>query len=72
MNQFTPLQQEVRQKYAEGEMTYIDTPDELPDCGDTLFAFAMYEAKDAGEDREELRRMLDTAIDQLKDLRDAL
>jgi len=67
MSAFTPLQKFVAQHYAGGELNHIDNTLQLVDCGDTLFAFAVYEAGDAG-DLDELKQMLERGADQLRSL----
>jgi hypothetical protein len=66
--QFTPLQELVRQSYADGDMNHVEKPSELKSCGDTLFAFCMYEANEA-ENAGEYDHMLHNAIKELEDLR---
>lgn len=67
MSAFTPMQKFVAQHYEGGELNHIDNTLRLVDCGDTLFAFAIYEAGDA-EDLDELKRMLERGAEQLLSL----
>ena len=67
MSAFTPLQKFVARHYEGGEFRHINNTLQLVDCGDTLFAFAVYEAGDAG-DLDELKRMLERGVDQLRSL----
>ena len=67
----SPSQVLVRALYADGEFSYVNTRRQLGSCGDTLFEFLMLEAYDA-ESVEEFRGMLDTAIGQLRALKDDL
>lgn len=67
MSTFTPLQKFVAHHYDGGTFAHIGNTLRLPDCGDTLFAFAIYEAGDAG-DLDELKRMLERGVDQLNSL----
>jgi hypothetical protein len=67
MTALTPLQQFVTKHYAGGEFAHLTNLGEAKDFGDTLLVFALYEASDA-EDFDEFRRMLETAVDQLRSL----
>lgn len=66
-----PLQRHVADHYEGGEFAHINSVEEAATVGDTLFAYAIYEAGDA-EDAAELARMLERAIDQLRSVRNEL
>ena len=74
----TPL--EVWRAYPGADLLAVDPPEEketfaeyvnrvgrvkLLDCGDTLFAFIMFECKDGGGNCENVFRMIGTAIREL-------
>ena len=67
----TPLQRHVADHYEGGEFAHVKTVEEAELVGDTLFTYAIYEAGDA-VDAEELRGMLDRAINQLRSVRNEL
>ena len=64
---FSALQQEVVEKYQEGEFSMVTPYDDLNKVGDSLFTFAVREAGDAS-DREEFVAMMRTAISDLEAL----
>lgn len=63
----TPLQAMVATHYQGGEFDHIETQDDAQNVGDGLFTFCINEAGDAS-DMDELIRMLNRAIDQLRSL----
>ena len=63
----TPLQAMVATHYQGGEFDHIETQDDAQNVGDGLFTFCVNEAGDAS-DMDELIRMLNRAIDQLRSL----
>lgn len=65
---FNELQKEVIQKYQNGEFAHVTSAEELDHCGDTLFAYVVREAGDAGNDRDDYVAMLRTAISDLEHL----
>lgn len=65
--QLTPLQAQVAAHYQGGEFDHIETQDVAQNVGDGLFTFCINEAGDAS-DMDELIRMLNRAIDQLRSL----
>jgi hypothetical protein len=68
MSEFSDLQKEVIEKYQGGEFAHVATDEELDVCGDGLFAYAVREAGDAANDRDEYVSMLRTAISDLEHL----
>jgi hypothetical protein len=69
---FDEFQQVVADSYVGGEFAG-NSPDDINDCGDTLFAFLMAELsvkEDCSGFGEAIRR-LDTAIRELNEVRDA-
>ena len=70
--EFNDMQLEVIQNYVDGEFSHIKTESALDGCGDTLLAFMVREVGDAGDDRDEAIRMLESARKQLDDVIDLL
>lgn len=68
------LQQFVLKEYAEGDFSNLETIGQTrgTECGDTLVQFLMAEASDADGDPAQLAHQLNSAINQLRDLQQAL
>lgn len=64
----TPMQCAVARMYCGGEFSHVESMAEAKRVGDTLFVFLLAEAGDAGDDLDEMLRMIDTARDQLGEL----
>ncbi|MHA3790543.1 hypothetical protein [Sphingomonas sp. YL-JM2C] len=68
------FQRACAQHYADGDFAHVETLDQVREQGDTLFTFLMVELS-SSEDcdgRDESVRRVDTAIDNLRDVLDAL
>ena len=70
----TPWQRLVAENYGGGDYTHVETLDECRDVGDTLFTFLMIELdpKEDCNDQREAARRVETAMNQLEELRDQL
>lgn len=65
---FDPIQQEIVEKYCNGDMMHVTSVPAAQHCGDGLFTFLINEAAEAKGDKQEFLRMLSSAQDQLDDL----
>ena len=68
----TALQKEVIAAYQGGEFAHVTSMRVAKYCGDSLLLFALNEAHDAKESKEELISMMRTAITDLEELVEGL
>ena len=71
---YTPLtrtQRAIAAIYCDGDMSHIESMEELEGCGDGLFTFLLNEVQGA-PNKEEVQRLLQAAVEQIQGVKEGL
>lgn len=74
MMTYTPLtrtQRAIAAIYCDGDMSHIESMEELEGCGDGLFTFLLNEVQGA-PNKEEVQRLLQAAVEQIQGVMEGL